>query len=84
MYLVHLQTNKNIKSLYSSAVIDMCTGNKAYSLFVFSLGKRMKSCSRRRKTFIINLLVREVLQYGGDHYKKYGGDLYKQYGGDPV
>jgi len=48
MYLVHLQTNKNIKSLYSSAVIDMCTGNKAYSLFVFSLGKRMKMIKKRK------------------------------------
>ena len=43
-----------------------------------------RGCSRRRKTFIINLFVREVFQYGGDHNKKYGGDLYKQYGGDPV
>ena len=38
-----------------------------------------RGCSRRRITFQINLLVREVLQYGGDQYKQYGGDQYKQY-----
>ena len=51
-----------------------------------------RGCSRRRIKFIINLLVREVLQYGGDQNKQiqyggdqckqYGGGLYKQYGGD--
>ena len=36
-----------------------------------------RGCSRRRIKFIINLLVREVLQYGGDQYKQiqYGGEI---------
>ena len=41
-----------------------------------------RGCSRRRITFIINLLVREVLQYGGDQYKQHGGDQNIQYSGD--